>query len=59
MFLLFSYSQMLSVQQKEAGKVVITISNEELELHSQKASQIAAVIRLFLMELIKVLSYSY
>jgi len=50
---------MLSVQQKEAGKVVITISNEELELHSQKASQIAAVIRLFLMELIKVLSYSY
>ncbi|XP_039521070.1 unconventional myosin-XVB [Pimephales promelas] len=49
----YSYSQMLSVQQKEAGKVVITISNEELELHSQKASQIAAVIRLFLMELIK------
>lgn len=56
MLLLFSYSQMLSVQQKEARKVVITLSNEELELHSQQAPQIAAVIRLFLMELIKVLS---
>ncbi|CAM4711107.1 unnamed protein product [Leuciscus chuanchicus] len=49
----YSYSQMLSVQQQEAGKVVITLSNEELELHSQQAPQIAAVIRLFLMELIK------
>ncbi|XP_068074789.2 myosin XVB isoform X2 [Danio rerio] len=49
----FSYSQVLSVQQKGTGKVVITLSNEELELHSQQAPQIAAVIRLFLMELIK------
>ncbi|XP_067285687.1 unconventional myosin-XVB [Pseudorasbora parva] len=49
----YSYSQMLSVQQQKAGHVVITLSNEELELHSQQAPQITAVIRLFLMELIK------
>ncbi|KAK9965781.1 hypothetical protein ABG768_004852 [Culter alburnus] len=49
----YSYSQVLSVQQQGAGKVVITLSNEELELHSQQAPQIAAVIHLFLMELIK------
>ncbi|XP_016122752.1 unconventional myosin-XVB-like [Sinocyclocheilus grahami] len=47
-----SFSQVLSVQQQGAGKVVITLSNEELELHSQQAPQIAAVIHLFLMELI-------
>ncbi|XP_016385916.1 unconventional myosin-XVB-like [Sinocyclocheilus rhinocerous] len=48
----YSFSQVLSVQQQGAGKVVITLSNEELELHSQQAPQIAAVIHLFLMELI-------
>ncbi|XP_051769930.1 unconventional myosin-XVB isoform X2 [Ctenopharyngodon idella] len=53
----YSYSQVLSVQQHEAGKVVITLSNEELELHSQQAPHIAAVIRLFLMELIKTSDY--
>ncbi|KTG40000.1 hypothetical protein cypCar_00014931, partial [Cyprinus carpio] len=48
----YSFSQVLSVQQQGAGNVVITLSNEELELHSQHAAQIAAVIHLFLMELI-------
>ncbi|XP_052467709.1 unconventional myosin-XVB-like [Carassius gibelio] len=49
----YSFSQVLSVQQQGAGKVLITLSNEELELHSEQAAQIAAVIHLFLMELIK------
>uniref|UniRef100_A0A8C2GHG7 Myosin XVB n=1 Tax=Cyprinus carpio TaxID=7962 RepID=A0A8C2GHG7_CYPCA len=48
----YSFSQVLSVQQQGADKVVISLSNEELELHSQQAPQIAAVIHLFLMELI-------
>lgn len=53
-FCLFSYAQVLSVQQKGAGKVVISLTNEDLELHSPQSPQIAAVISLFLMELIKV-----
>ncbi|XP_016427701.1 unconventional myosin-XVB [Sinocyclocheilus rhinocerous] len=48
----YSFSQVLSVQQQGADKVGISLSNEELELHSQQAPQIAAVIHLFLMELI-------
>ncbi|RXN10191.1 unconventional myosin-XVB-like protein [Labeo rohita] len=48
----YSYSQVLSVQQQGAEKVVIILSNEELELYSQHAPHIAAVIQLFLMELI-------
>ncbi|TRY56656.1 hypothetical protein DNTS_014134 [Danionella cerebrum] len=49
----FSFCQVLSVQQQGAAKVLITLSNEELELHSQQAPQISALIHLFLMELIK------
>ncbi|XP_051530295.1 unconventional myosin-XVB-like isoform X2 [Myxocyprinus asiaticus] len=49
----YSYVQVLSVQTQGAGKVVISLSNEELELHSPQSPQIAAVIHLFLMELIK------
>ncbi len=52
--MLFSFSQVLSVQHRGADKVVISLSNEELELYSQQAPQIAAVIHLFLMELIMV-----
>ncbi|XP_051958632.1 unconventional myosin-XV-like [Xyrauchen texanus] len=49
----YSYAQVLSVHAQRAGKVVISLSNEELELHSPQSLQIAAVINLFLMELIK------
>ncbi|XP_052427113.1 unconventional myosin-XVB isoform X2 [Carassius gibelio] len=48
----YSFSQVLSVQQQGAEKVVISLSSEELELQSRQAPQIAAVIHLFLMELI-------
>ncbi|XP_057215319.1 unconventional myosin-XV [Triplophysa rosa] len=49
----YSYAQVLSAQQKGAGKVVFSLTNEDLELHSPQSPQIAAVINLFLMELIK------
>ncbi|KAA0725024.1 Unconventional myosin-XV [Triplophysa tibetana] len=49
----YSYAQVLSVQQKGTGKVMFSLTNEDLELHSPQSPQIVAVINLFLMELIK------
>lgn len=46
---------MLSVEQMGAETVLINLKSEELQLHSAKAAQITHVVRLFLIELTKVL----
>lgn len=50
-----SYAEMLSVEQKGAETVVISLKSEELQLRSPQAPQITHVLRLFLIELTKVL----
>lgn len=50
-----SYAEMLSVEQKGAETVAISLKSEELQLHSPQAPQITHVVRLFLIELTKVL----
>lgn len=59
-----SYAEMLSVEQKGAETVLISLKSEELQLHSPQAPQITHMVRLFLIELTKVLiphppSYKY
>ncbi|XP_026771155.3 unconventional myosin-XVB [Pangasianodon hypophthalmus] len=49
----YSYAEMLSVQQKGAETVLISLKSEELQLHSPQAPQITHVVRLFLFELTK------
>lgn len=46
---------MLSVEQKGAETVLISLKSEELQLHSPQAPQISHVVRVFLTELTKVL----
>lgn len=55
---------MLSVEQKGAETVLISLKSDELQLHSPHAPQITHMVRLFLIELTKVLiphspSYKY
>lgn len=50
-----SYAEMLSVEQKGAEMVLISLKSEELQLHSPQAPQITHMVRLFLIELTKVL----
>ncbi|KAF4084927.1 hypothetical protein AMELA_G00111590 [Ameiurus melas] len=49
----YSYAEMLSVDQKGAETVVISLKSEELQLRSPQAPQITHVLRLFLIELTK------
>ncbi|XP_037399869.1 unconventional myosin-XVB [Pygocentrus nattereri] len=49
----YRYAELLSVEQQGAGTVLICLKNEELQLHSQQAAQITAVVHLFLAELTK------
>ncbi|XP_053367677.1 unconventional myosin-XVB isoform X1 [Clarias gariepinus] len=49
----YSYAEMLSVEQKGAESVLISLKSDELQLNSPKAPQITQVVRLFLKELTK------
>ncbi|XP_076855778.1 unconventional myosin-XVB isoform X2 [Brachyhypopomus gauderio] len=49
----YSYAELLSVEQKAAGTVLMCLKSEELQLHSPQAPQITHMVRLFLAELTK------